>query len=134
MHPHCSAQALASMSVTQLTKITPSLADMVSVRNSAECKATDIDRAFRNTLNLCLFDGLPIHVATSELCTSTAKPSTHYESRAHIFMRKAGFEPARIAPLPPQDSVSTDSTTSAVYLTRVVLIRRSQSCRRSEPR
>ena len=26
---------------------------------------------------------------------------------------KAGFEPARVAPLPPQDSVSTSSTTSA---------------------
>jgi hypothetical protein len=26
---------------------------------------------------------------------------------------KAGLEPARLAPLPPQDSVSTNSTTSA---------------------
>jgi hypothetical protein len=25
----------------------------------------------------------------------------------------AGFEPARLTPLPPQDSVSTNSTTSA---------------------
>ena len=28
-------------------------------------------------------------------------------------MRMAGLEPARIAPLPPQDSVSTNFTTSA---------------------
>ena len=27
---------------------------------------------------------------------------------------KAGLEPARLSPLPPQDSVSTNSTTSAV--------------------
>ena len=30
------------------------------------------------------------------------------------FMRKAGLEPAWIAPLPPQDSVSANSTTSAI--------------------
>ncbi len=29
---------------------------------------------------------------------------------------KAGLEPARVAPLPPQDSVSTNSTTSATFV------------------
>ena len=29
---------------------------------------------------------------------------------------KAGLEPARLAPLPPQDSVSTNSTTWAIFL------------------
>jgi hypothetical protein len=31
-------------------------------------------------------------------------------------MRKAGFEPARLSPPPPQDGVSTSSTTSAFYI------------------
>jgi len=31
-----------------------------------------------------------------------------------LLVPKAGLEPARVAPLPPQDSVSTCSTTSAV--------------------
>ena len=35
---------------------------------------------------------------------------------------KAGLEPARLSPLPPQDSVSTNSTTSASF---VILNRRS---------
>jgi hypothetical protein len=30
-----------------------------------------------------------------------------------IKMPQAGFEPARVAPLPPQDSVSANSTTAA---------------------
>ena len=29
---------------------------------------------------------------------------------------KAGLEPARLSPLPPQDSVSTNSTTWAIFL------------------
>ena len=32
----------------------------------------------------------------------------------------AGLEPARVAPLPPQDSVSTSSTTSALVITAQV--------------
>ena len=31
-----------------------------------------------------------------------------------LMVPKAGLEPARLAPLPPQDSVSTNSTTSAI--------------------
>ena len=31
-------------------------------------------------------------------------------------MRKAGFEPARLSPPPPQDGVSTSSTTSAYLI------------------
>jgi hypothetical protein len=33
---------------------------------------------------------------------------------------KAGLEPARLAPLPPQDSVSTNSTTWAIFINAVI--------------
>ena len=36
----------------------------------------------------------------------------------------AGVEPARLAPLPPQDSVSTSSTTSAIIELLIVSIRK----------
>ena len=32
----------------------------------------------------------------------------------NLMVPKAGLEPARLAPLPPQDSVSTNSTTWAI--------------------
>jgi hypothetical protein len=37
-------------------------------------------------------------------------------SKLHL-VPKAGLEPARLSPLPPQDSVSTNSTTWAKTLT-----------------
>jgi hypothetical protein len=36
--------------------------------------------------------------------------------RLTIMVPKAGLEPARLSPLPPQDSVSTNSTTWAIFV------------------
>ena len=36
--------------------------------------------------------------------------------RLAIMVPKAGLEPARLSPLPPQDSVSTNSTTWAIFV------------------
>jgi hypothetical protein len=36
-----------------------------------------------------------------------------------IIMPKAGFEPARVSPPPPQDGVSANSTTSAIISVQV---------------
>jgi hypothetical protein len=41
------------------------------------------------------------------------KPTPH---RLACMVPKAGLEPARLSPLPPQDSVSTNSTTSAILM------------------
>ena len=47
---------------------------------------------------------------------STKKPPYLNDVKAFVSLMvpKAGLEPARLAPLPPQDSVSTNSTTSAM--------------------
>ena len=44
------------------------------------------------------------------------KKKARYANRAFRMVPKAGLEPARLTPLPPQDSVSTSSTTSATTL------------------
>ncbi len=46
--------------------------------------------------------------------SSTQSRPQHASPRACV-VPMAGLEPARLAPLPPQDSVSTNSTTSAGY-------------------
>ena len=54
-----------------------------------------------------------------------------YENRAFRMVPKAGLEPARLTPLPPQDSVSTNSTTSAeTLLIRSTALPCRSRCRR----
>ena len=48
---------------------------------------------------------------------ASGQKKARYENRAFTMVPKAGLEPARLAPLPPQDSVSTNSTTSAMRFT-----------------
>jgi hypothetical protein len=58
----------------------------------------------------------PASTCTAEYRVDEKKPSTLYDLKALILymVPKAGLEPARLAPLPPQDSVSTNFTTSAM--------------------
>ena len=73
---------------------------------------------------------LPVKKVT---CPSFAKkrPSELVILKAHTFMPKAGFEPARLAAPPPQDGVSANSTTSArLIFYRLLLFRRGwRRCR-----
>ena len=54
----------------------------------------------------------------SGTCPPAGQKKARFLNRAFEMVPKAGLEPARLAPLPPQDSVSTNSTTSAKTLTR----------------
>jgi hypothetical protein len=53
---------------------------------------------------------------TPGACLPAGQKKARFLNRAFEMVPKAGLEPARLTPLPPQDSVSTNSTTSAKTL------------------
>ena len=62
----------------------------------------------------------PSHTEGASPCRTLVRPGIHKEKALHFreelsfkMVPKAGLEPARLTPLPPQDSVSTNSTTWA---------------------
>ncbi len=54
-------------------------------------------------------------VICADIAPKSGKPEYRQLVTCHKMVPMAGVEPARLTPLPPQDSVSTNSTTSAMF-------------------